>query len=252
MAIKQINLDNLALDDIRVLIHSIRAGGKTHLIGDMLKYESQFGPVAYVNTDGEGLMTIAGIGLGDKAYKIENLKDFKELMKQFADKPLHAMGFDGLQIFERMVIHAVVGTTERSPISGDKNNPKNEWVDIDREWTNGLISMWKATRLLLCSAPTAINADPITNNPKVISPDLSGKRALGCAGCFEYVGYIKMIVSGPGIVKRTVQFAPDGVTLVRQQMPNAIKEDITLPNGAGGWLAIKTAIQKGMETGNGK
>jgi len=242
--IKQIDLDNVALDDIRVLIHSIRAGGKTHLLGDFLKYESAHGSVAYVNTDGEGLMTIKGIGLGNIAYRVETLKDFKELMAQFAAKPLHAMGVDSLQVLERMVILAVTGTADRSPIS---TKDKNEWVDIGREFNNALGSMWKATRLLMCTAPSALNLDPITNNPRVISPDLSGQRALGCAGYFEYVGYIKMLVMAPGKVKRVVQFAPDGVTLVRQQMPNSIKEDIALPEGAGGWLAIKTAIQKGME-----
>lgn len=243
MAVKQLDLDNIALDDIRVLVHSIRAGGKTHLVGDFLKYESQFGPVAYVNTDGEGLMTIKGIGLGNIGYRVDTLKDFKELMAEFAKKPLHAMGVDSLQVLERQVFLHVLGTTERSPIS---TKDKNEWVDIGREFNNALASMWRATRLLLCTAPSALNMDPITNNPKVISPDLSGQRALGCAGYFEYVGYIKMLVTGPGKVKRMIQFAPDGVTLVRQQIPNAIKDDILLPEGSGGWLAIKSNIEKGM------
>jgi len=243
--IKQMDLDNVALEDIRVLVHSIRAGGKTHLAGDFLKEESKHGPVAYVNTSGEGLMTIKGIGLGSVAYVVEDLKDFKQLMKDFAAKPLHAMAVDGLQVLERMVNLSVLGTTERSPTS---TKEKNEWVDIGREFNNALASMWRATRLLMCTAPSALNMDPITNNPKVISPDLSGQRALGCAGYFEYVGYIKMLVTGPGKVKRVIQFAPDGITLVRQQMPNAIEKDIELPVGGGGWLAIKTAIQKGMET----
>jgi hypothetical protein len=232
------------LSDIRVLVHSIRAGGKTHLLGDFLKHESQFGEIAYVNTDGEGLMTIKGIGLGNIAYKVEDLKDFKELMKQFAAKPLHALAVDSLQVLERMVVVSVTGTVDRSPIS---TKEKNEWVDIGREFNNALASMWRATRLLMCTAPSALNLDPITNNPRVISPDLSGQRALGCTGYFEYVGYIKMLVTGPGKVKRVIQFAPDGVTLVRQQMPNAITTDIPIPEGGGGWLAIKTAIEKGME-----
>lgn len=246
--IKQIDLDNIALDDIRVLIHSIRAGGKTHLLGDMLKYERDFGEVAYVNTDGEGLMTIRGTGLGKIAYGIETLKDFKDLMTQFAKKPMHAMGVDSLQVLERLVNLHVLGTADRSPIS---TKEKNEWVDIGREFNNALSSMWRATRLLVCTCPSALNMDPITNNPRVISPDLTGQRALGCAGYFEYVGYIKMLVTGPGKVKRTMQFAPDGVTLVRQQMPNAITNDIPLPDGPGGWLAIKTAIQNGMSVTKG-
>lgn len=247
MAIKQLDLDNLTLDEIRVLVHSIRAGGKTHLCGDFLKYESQFGEVAYVNTDGEGMMTIKGTGLGNVGYVVETLKDFKELMKQFTSKRLHAMAVDSLQVLERLVKLSVLGTTERSPIS---TKEKNEWVDIGREYDNALVSMAHATKLLMCTAPSALNLDAITNNPRVISPDLSGQRALGCAGYFEYVGYIKMIITGPGKVKRSIQFAPDGVTLVRQQIPYSITKDIDLPDGPGGWLAIKTAIQKGMTKEN--
>lgn len=245
MSVQKIDLDHLKLEELRVLVHSIRAGGKTHLVGDFLKYESQFGPVAYVNTDGEGLMTIKGIGLGSVGYKVETLKDFRDLMAEFSKNRLHALGVDSLQVLERMVKAAVLGTTERSPISGKE---KNEWVDIGREFDNALACMWKATRLLMCTAPSAINQDPITNNPRMISPDLSGQRALGCAGYFEYVGYIKMLVVGKGKVKRCIQFAPDGVTLVRQQIPNSITEDIELPDGPGGWKIIKDRIQKGMET----
>jgi len=53
--------------------------------------------------------------------------------------------------------------------------------------------------------------------------------------------------TGKGKVKRSVQFAPDGVTLVRQQTPNAICEDIALPDGLGGWQVIKDTIMKTME-----
>lgn len=245
MSIQKLDLDQLKLDELRVLIHSIRAGGKTHLVGDFLKYESQFGPVAYVNTDGEGLMTIKGIGLGSVGYRVETLKDFKELMLEFSKNKLHALGIDSLQVLERMVRFAVLGTVDRSPIS---TKDKNEWVDIGREFDNALASMWKATKLLMCTCPSAINQDPITNNPRLISPDLSGQRALGCAGYFEYVGYIKVLHMGQGKVKRAMQFAPDGVTLVRQQIPNSITEDIQLPEGPGGWKAIKDRIMKGMET----
>src|SRR5690349_20058472 len=245
MAVKQMDLDNIALEDIRVLVHGIRASGKTHLCGDMLKYESQFGPVAYVSTAGEGVMTIKGIGLGNIGYIVESLTDFKTLMKQFSDKPLHALAVDSRQVLERFVILSITGSPDRSPKSTKETN---EWVEIAREYNNALASMWKATRLLMCTAPSALNMDPITNNPRVISPDLTGQRALGCAGYFEYVGYIKVMVTSPGKVKRSIQFAPDGVALVRQQMPNAITNDIPLPDGPGGWLAIKTAIQKGMET----
>lgn len=244
MAIQKLDLDNLAFEDIRILLHSIRAAGKTYLAGDFLKHESQYGPVAYVNTDGEGLMTIKGMGLGKVGYKVETLKDFKDVIAEFSKNRLHALAVDSLQILERIVKIGVTGTADRSPVS---TKDKNEWVDIGREFENAVLSLNKAAKLVLCTCPSAINADQITGNPRMISPDLSGQRALGVAGYFEYVGYIKVMPTGKGKVKRSVQFAPDGMTLVRQQTPNAICEDIPLPDGLGGWAAIKDAITKTME-----
>ena len=244
MAIQKLDLDNLTFEDIRMLIHSTRAGGKTFLAGDFLRHEMQYGPVAYVNTDGEGLMTIKGMGLGNVGYKVETLKDFKAVIAEFTKNRLHALAVDSLQILERMVKIDVMGTADRSPVS---TKDKNEWVDIGREYENAILSLGKAAKLVLCTCPSAINADQITGNPRIISPDLSGQRALGVGGYFEYVGYIKILPIGKGKVKRSVQFAPDGVTLVRQQVPNSINEDIALPEGPGGWQLIKDTIIKAME-----
>ena len=246
MTVQQLDLDNIVFEDIRILIHSTRAGGKTHLAGDMLKHESQYGPVAYVNTDGEGLMTIKGIGLGKVGYKVESLADVKELIKQFTPKKLHAIAVDSVQHLERLVKIGVMGTDQRSPVS---TKDKNEWVDIGREFENLLLAFQKTAKIVMLTCPSAINTDQITGNPRVISPDLSGARAMGIAGYVEWCGYIKVVAIGPGKVKRSVQFAPDGVTLVRQQTPNAIKEDITLPDGPGGWALVKAAIINSMEGG---
>jgi hypothetical protein len=132
--IKQLDLDNLVFEDIRILVHSIRAGGKTFLAGDMLKHEQQFGPVAYINTDGEGLMTIKGMGLGKVGYQVETLADLKDLLKQFTPKKLHAVAVDSAQLLERMVKIGVMGTDQRSPVS---TKDKNEWVDIGRlSWSH--------------------------------------------------------------------------------------------------------------------
>jgi len=244
MTVQKLDLDNLIFEDVRILLHSIRAGGKTFLAGDFLKEESQYGPVAYVNTDGEGLMTIKGMGLGKVGYKVETLKDFKDVIAEFSKNRLHALAVDSLQILERIVKIGVMGTADRSPVS---TKDKNEWVDIGREFENAILSLNKAAKLVMCTCPSAINADQITGNPRMISPDLSGQRALGVAGYFEYVGYIKVLPTGKGKVKRSVQFAPDGVTLVRQQTPNAICEDIQLPDGLGGWKVIRDTITKAME-----
>lgn len=242
MPIAPMNLDTATLDGIRVLVHSIRAGGKTHLAGDFLKEESKEGPVAYINTDGEGFMTIQGIGLGNVMYKVSNLKEYNEVIAGFVAKPLQAIAVDSAQILEQFCVWDITGSDKRSPQS---TKEKNEWVDINREFYNALRNTRKAAKMFFMTAPSAINADPITGAAKMISPDLIGQRALGIAGSFEYVGYIKLLAMGGGNVKRSIQFAPDGVTLVRQQLSNPITKDIDLP-AVGGWSAIKTAIMNGL------
>mgnify|MGYP001605837114 CR=1 FL=1 len=243
---KRVNLDNTTLEHFRILVHSVRAGGKTHLAGDFLNYEKQFGDVAFLSIEGEGLMTIKGIGLGNVGYVIETLKDLKELTAEFAKKPLQAIALDSLQVLERIIKLHVVGTLDKSPSSTKETN---QWVDLQREFENILLGLGRSAKFIMCTCPSAINADNITNNPRLISPDLTGQRALGCAGYFEYVGYIKTMQTGKGVSKRSIQFASDGVTLVRQQTPNEIIEDIQLPQGAGGWLVIKQRIEKGLING---
>lgn len=243
MAILPIDLDTITLDGIRVLVHSIRAGGKTHLLGDFLTTEAKEGPVAYINTDGEGYMTLQGSGLGKAMYRVSNLKEYNEVVKEFAAKPLQAIAVDSAQILEQFCFHHVVGTDARSPKGGTSQGSVNEWAEISREFYNALRYTRKAAKMLMVSCPSSINADPVTGAQKIISPDLSGQRALGIAGIFEFVGYIKMMVTSPGNVKRLIQFAPDGSVLVRQQKREAIKADIELPK-VGGWQAIKNAILK--------
>ena len=242
MPIQPMNLDTATLDGIRVLVHSIRAGGKTHLAGDFLKEESKVGPVAYINTAGEGFMTIQSIGLGNVMYRVTSLKEYNEVIASFVAKPLHAIAVDSAQILEQFCMWDVMGTDKRSPMS---TKEKNEWVDINREFYNALRQTCKAAKMFFMTAPSAINADPITGAAKMISPDLIGQRALGIAGSFEFVGYIKLLAKGGGNVERSIQFAPDGVTLVRQQSPKPITADIKLPQ-VGGWAAVKSAIINGL------
>lgn len=241
MPIQPMNLDTATLDEVRVLFHSVYGGGKTHLAGDLLKTESKIGPVAYISTEGEGYMTIQGIGLGSVMYKVSNLAEYNELVTSFVAKPLQALVIDSAKVYEQFCVWAIAGD-KRSPQS---TKEKNEWVDINREFFNGLRQARKAAKVLCMTCPSAINADPITGAARMISPDLIGQRALGIAGSFEYVGYIKLLATGGGNVKRSIQFAPDGVTLVRQQLSNPITKDIDLP-AVGGWAAIKSAIMNGL------
>ena len=53
MARHKFNLDEQILDSYTFLVHGGRGSGKTHLVGDMLKYEQQYGQVRLINVKGE-------------------------------------------------------------------------------------------------------------------------------------------------------------------------------------------------------
>src|SRR3990167_2192174 len=70
------NLNLATLDHFTVLLQGVYIVGKTHLLGDMLRYESQFGPVRFCNSEGEdGWMTISGMNLGEIGETVQNYKD---------------------------------------------------------------------------------------------------------------------------------------------------------------------------------
>lgn len=245
------DLDKLPLDGFTIATHGDRAVGKTHLIGDMLKYEAQFGPVGYINIAGEdGMRTISGLGLGNIAETINEYKDLIEIIEEYSKKKYRAIGLDSLQMFAKLAMKAVTGS-DRPPIIPSRAQLNagmvNEWPLVHNLMEVAMMKWRSAAKYAMATAASdkALDNLDLSDRPKpsIIAPNLPGKEAGDSAGWFDFMGYIELNPVRPGEFVRTFSMVPDNITRVRQRLPKMITTKITLPNGEGGWLAIKSAIE---------
>src|SRR3972149_12100030 len=102
MARKRFNFDTLLLDGYTILIHGVRAAGKTHFLGDYLETESKTGPCKFINMLGEdGQLSAQSFHLGDIGETHETYEDFKLFCKEYAGKKLHAVALDSVSVLGR-------------------------------------------------------------------------------------------------------------------------------------------------------
>lgn len=141
-----------------IYVGGMFGSGKTTLIGDMLKYEQQFGKVAYVMTPTEGddekggWQSITGLGLGDIAYLPITYGDLKELREYFKKEGYRAVGCDSLVGLAKLIRIGLLGE-DRMPRTTFKINEYqecvNEFQSFTRKWNN-------CAKYVLNVAPTDI------------------------------------------------------------------------------------------------
>jgi len=232
------NLDLQMTDSLTILIHGIRASGKSHLIGDLLATEKEAGKVCYVNMIGEdGSSSAKSFNLGEIGENHESYDDFKAFCKEYAGKKLQAMGLDSLSVLGRWVMRAIVGGDRLPRISKDSN----EWGEFHREMDNAMVLLRNTAKFVMAVCPSDRSVDNVTQRT-YITPDLSGRQAVGSAGWFDFVGYLSAEVLSPGEVTRKLIVAPNGSIVTRQRLAKQITTDIVLPNGRGSWAKIKKTI----------
>lgn len=248
--IKKFNLDDVSSSGGSFLEFGDAATGKTHLIGDMLKTESEKGPVLYVNILGEdGMLTISKLGLGNIGVTIDTYDDFMALIKESSAKPMAAWGVDSFQMLQKLAAKKVTGSDRLPKIPSAeemKQGALNEWPEIHRLTEDAARKARYAARYVMfaCSIDkTADNLD-LSGRPKIkyIGPNLPGKEATDCQYWFDFIGQLTCIATGPGKYLRTFDMVKDNVKLVRQRLPKLITKPIVLPDGIGGWKAIKDEI----------
>lgn len=253
MARQKFDFANVALAGFTFLVHGDRATGKTHLIGDMLRHEQQFGKIKFVNVTGEdGMLTIASFGLGDIGETITEYDDLIQIIEECAKDGYQALGLDSLQMFARLAMRKVTGE-DRLPVIPSRDQLKagmsNEWPEVHRLMENAAIKLRKAAKYVgvIASSDKAVDMLDMSNvgRPTTIAPNLPGKEASECVGWFDLVGYLKLEATRPKVFTRKFSVVPDGgATKVRQRVPKLITSDIVLPQDKGGWLAIKTAVEE--------
>jgi hypothetical protein len=239
---RKLNLDLKSLDKLTMLIHGDYGHGKTALAGDMLKTESEFGKVLFVNVKGEdGTLTLANCGLGENGEEVEDLKDFTELTDELMKSPIQALAIDSLKPLATKLVYGVVCGVDKLPSGSD------HWGQIHFKMEQLATRLRRCAKYVMCVCPSdkSVNAlDGVTR----ITPDLPGREAVGSAGWFDFVGFLKADTIGPDNVKRTLNFAPSASVVARQRLPfgKEITKPIQLPRGPGSWSAVKAALQAAL------
>ena len=239
---KKFDLDKSELDGYSILVHGGRASGKTYLVGDFLKTESANGPVRFINVVGEdGELTLRGMGLGEVGEHVESYQDFTDAIKEFTGLKLQALGVDSIHALSRWIMRKVTGS-DRLP---EIRKEANEWGELHHLSYNTYMALRRAAKLVMCTCPSDKSVDQLSGKT-FTTPDLPGRQAAGSAGWFDFVGFIEAVPT-PGGVQRTFNMTPNATVIVRQRLPKQITEPIRIPDGPGGWAAIKAAIEKGWK-----
>ena len=237
------NLDQAELDGYSILVHGGRGSGKTYLEGDFLKEESKLGPVRFMNIVGEdGNLTLKGMGLGDVGEHIESFQDFLDALKEYRTLKVHALAIDSAFALSRWIMQKVTGSDRLPEI---KSGGGNEWGDFHQKSYNAYMEARRSCKFLMCSCPSDKSVEQLSGKT-YITPDLPGRQAAGSAGWFDFAGYIEANSTASG-VERSFNMTPNNTIIVKQRLPKQIKSAIKLPDGPGGWLAIKNEIAKGWK-----
>lgn len=240
---KRFNLDQSELNGYTILVHGGRASGKTYLSGDFLKVESKLGPVRFINVAGEdGQLTLKGMGLGDVGETIESYEDFLDALKEYETLKLQALAVDSVHALSKWIMKKVTGSDRLPEI---KSGGGNEWGELHHISNNLYTRIRRAAKFVMCTCPSDKSVEQLSGKT-YITPDLPGRQAAGSAGWFDFVGYIEATATASGVT-RTFNMTPNNMTIVRQRLPKQITEAVKLPIGAGGWQAIKDAIEKGWK-----
>lgn len=238
---EKFNLDIGALDRFTMLIHGNYGTGKTTLLGDMLAYEAKASgkPVRFVNIAGEdGMLSLAGSGLGDVGETVETLSDLEDALAEYAKMGLAALAIDGGKSFGRIVIKSICG--ERLPSVGKGSD---DWQKIHNRFEAVVASLRTIAPIVVMAASSDRSMDQISGELS-LTPDFPGRQAAGSGGQFDFVFVLRSTATGPNKVKRSLLTSPIANTVIRARLPRSLPTEIELPDGPGGWAKLKGEMQK--------
>ena len=253
------NLNLTNLETPSMLVQGVPNCGKTHLGGDMLKYESQYGPVRFINIKGEdGWASIAHMDLGDVGVTVDSAKDVRELAAEFARDKVHAVVLDGgrllfnLILIEQVQSAPATATEVRLPDARyDGEKSKGYWSQGRFQMEQTITLLKTSVKVLMLTVTSQQDVHEITGQ-KQIAPDVYGKMGSGLIGLFDFSGYVSASVMGLGKVERRVSFEVRNDVQTRQRLAYPLKDTIVLPDGLGGWKKIKEALAAGLAKQGGK
>lgn len=237
---KRFNLDLATLEEMTMLIHGGYGKGKTHLGGDMLREEAKHGPVKYINVQGEdGQTSLAKFGLGEVGETCETYEDLKAVRDEMRQKPIRAAVLDSAKQAGSLIAKSITGS-DRPLRTGNTNN---EYGPFNWEIDHFFKSLRGCARVLMVICPSDKSVDQLTGD-NLWTPDLPGRNAVGSAGWFDFVFVLDARVIGPNKVKRRLITGPESSIVTRTRLPLPMPTEIDIPEGGGGWLKLKTAIEQ--------
>lgn len=244
----KLNLNLKDLSHTATLIHGAYGAGKTHLIGDFLRWASPQGPTRFVNIAGEdGYLSVADMGLGEIGETLEVRTDFTNAMRDYQKEDLFALAIDSLPAAYNMLLRSIVGEVRYPEPARDGEKAKMWWGQLSMGIREMVTESRAAAHHVLWVAAYDKSENAITGQ-KDITPDLPGKSAYGIAGRFDFVGQLKAETLGPSTVRRSVSFAPSTSVLTRLRLPRPITKDIPIGDGGGGWAAIFAEFEKALHS----
>lgn len=225
-----------------LLIHGFANAGKTHLMGDMLREEAQHGEVRYLNTVGEdGDGSVGGFFTTEIGESIETMGDLREFVSEFRKKPLRALGLDSVRLVTNFALYNIVGEVRMPDAKRDGERSKAYWGQLRFDLETVFLQLNQAAHYVVATCPSDVEGK---DTGGMTTPDLFGKLARGSAHWFDFVGHLKADIIGTGRVDRVLSLAPSVSVVTKQRLATPILEPIRIPNDKGGWLAVKTAIEK--------
>lgn len=239
---KQFNLDLADLDRFTMLVHGNYGVGKTHLLGDFLRYYKALDKtVRFLNLAGEdGQLSIANFGLGGVGETVETYKDFIEACNDYRGK-VDALAIDGIRHLGQQVIKKQCG--DRLPSVG---RGSDDWANIHRDFENAITGLRSVAPVVLCASASDRSLDQVSGEIS-LTPDLPGRQATGVGGMFDFVFVLKATVVGPNRIKRTLLTAPVQNTVIRARLPRQLPAEIVLPENHGSWALIQKTLQEALQ-----
>src|SRR5262245_17566309 len=140
MAIRRFDLSRASLDNLAVLVHGTYGVGKTHLLGDYLRWAKDRGPIAFLNLTGEdGYSSVAGMGLGEAGWDVENTADFDKVLGDIAATNPIALAVDSYVAYYEFHQRTMLGSIRFPDPKIDGERAKMLWGQLKQATRDGVL-----------------------------------------------------------------------------------------------------------------
>lgn len=238
------DLDNISTQHgFSLLLQGPHGSGKTHFLGDALRYEQEQGTVRYMSfPEEDGFRTIANLGLGKCMFKPKDAENIERFCHYWREQGgLRLLAVDAVHFLQEMSMHRTL-KADRMPVIEGK---KNEWPQVHTDFHNLVTLIKSVSTYTVFTVPSdieTINEWDGSDKHRIWTPDLAGKPSRRMVGWVDYCFALRTVQGATSQVRNLMTQSDERFTN-RQRLPNGgIKTNLKLPNGYGGWKMLIDAI----------